>query len=168
MTIGEAFLLAVRWIHSLAAVAWIGGSLFYLVVLRPALGRSNPVSSEMNQRVAREFRGLVDTSIFTLIITGAILAFDRLTVGSIGIAYVATLAAKVILAFWMFYLVWSQRRQVSSPGQSQEAQSPQATPLLSKLARGFSGYNAILILGVLVFLISDLLTLLFEKALVGR
>ena len=37
MTGGDLFLVVVRWIHVVAAAAWVGGSIFYLFVLRPAL-----------------------------------------------------------------------------------------------------------------------------------
>ena len=168
MTLGDGFLLAVRWLHALAAAAWIGGSLLYLLVLRPALRKANPGADWINRLAATEFRGLTDTSIFVLVITGTIIAFHRLTEGFISVAYVGTLAVKVVLGFWMFYLVWSQRRRSITANLAHVEQSHNVLSRWRKLTRGVSGYKAILILGVIVYLLSDVLKVLFEKALVGN
>ena len=78
MSPGDVFILAVRWIHTIAGVAWLGGSLFYLFVLKPA-SKKGGGDTASNSAVAREFRSVVDTAVMILIITGVVLAFDRLT-----------------------------------------------------------------------------------------
>ena len=40
MGVLDWILLVIRWAHAVAAVAWVGGGIFYLMVLRPALRRT--------------------------------------------------------------------------------------------------------------------------------
>jgi uncharacterized membrane protein len=164
MSVSDVFLLVVRWLHLISAAAWVGGGLFYLLVLRPVT-RRNPESSRLlNATTASEFRTLVDTSIFVLLATGIILTFNRLTPGVVGVPYVATLGLKIALAFWMFVLARGRRRRsilLDTYGETQ----PEASTRLQKVMKAISGYNAIVILGIVVFLLSDLLKVLFEMAL---
>lgn len=63
----------VMWIHLLAVIAWIGGLLFFTLVLRPVL-RALPDASqpaETLRRVGRRFRTVAWISLVTLILTGA-------------------------------------------------------------------------------------------------
>ena len=164
MSASELFLLAVRWLHLVSAAAWVGGSLFYLLVLRPALRRS-PESSSLANAAGAEFRALVDTSIFVLVATGIILMFNRLTGGVVGAPYVVTLSVKIVLSMWMFLLAWRRRPRTTILDAFMDA--PAASTRMQKVARVISGYNAIVILGIAVFLLSDLLKVLFEMALRG-
>ena len=111
MTLNEAFLLVVRWVHLTASVAWVGGSIFYLFVLRPALRRSADTGREVNRHTAAEFKVLVDVCFFLIVVTGISLTFDRLSQGVTGTAYVAVLAIKVVLSIWMFVLASRRRRR---------------------------------------------------------
>ena len=164
MSISDIFLLVVRWLHLIAAAAWVGGSIFYLVVLRPALRRSPDVSRQVNDVAAREFRALVDTSIFVLPATGIILTVNRLTPNTVGSAYVIALGVKIALSVWMFVLA-RQRQRRTPLLESVTTDVPEAVSGFSKVARAVSGYNSIVILGVIVFLVSDLLKVLFELTL---
>ena len=163
MSLSEAFLLIVRWLHLVSAAAWVGGSIFYLVVLRPAQRRS-PNASSVLRGAATEFRALVDTCIYVLIATGIILTLNRLTPGVVGAPYVIALGAKIALSVWMFTLAWSRRRRTPGSDASRGAEAPAETRL-SKTLRAVSGYNALVILGLIVFLISDLLKVLYEMVL---
>ncbi|MCI0439001.1 MAG: urate hydroxylase PuuD [Chloroflexi bacterium] len=167
MSAGDVFLLVIRWIHLVAAAAWVGGSLFYLVVLRPALRKSPESGRIVNAAAASEFRVLVDTCIFVLLATGAILTLNRLTPGVVGVPYVATLGVKIALAVWMFVLARGRRRRTALLEMYREPATPAST-WLQKALRAVSGYNTILILGIVVFLLSDLLKVLFELALGGN
>ena len=162
MSVGDLFLLVVRWVHLVAAALWIGGGLFYLLALRPALKITSDSGRQVDMAVAAEFRAWVDTCVFVLLATGVILTFNRLTPGVIGVPYVATLAAKIALSIWMFLLAQGRRRRNALL----DAHRPRpAATGLRRAARAFSGYNAIVILGIIVFLLSDALKLLFEQAL---
>ena len=167
MSVADGFLLAVRWLHNIAAVTWIGGSLFYFLVLRPAVKRESSAWASANRAIAKEFKSLVDTCILVLVVTGTIMAFDRLTGEFIGVPYVATLAVKISLALWMFYLVLSRRRRIPITKASQALDSPVSHSLGQKVGRAVSGYNLIVIFGVIIFLLSDILRFMVEKALAG-
>ena len=164
MSLSEAFLLIVRWLHLVSAAAWVGGSIFYLIVLRPALRRRPEASRLTSAAAATEFRALVDTCVYVLIATGVILTLHRLTPGVVGVPYVAVLGAKIALSIWMFVLAWSRRRRTSVMEAFREEEAPSATRI-GKLLRAVSGYNTLIILGLIVFLLSDLLKTLYELAL---
>lgn len=163
MNVSDVFLLVVRWLHLVSAAAWIGGSLFYLIVLRPALRKSPDASKAINAAAASEFRALVDTCIIVLFATGVILTFNRLTPGVIGVPYAATLALKIMLSVWMFALARGRRRRGALPEISRDSRSDATR--LQRFARAISGYNLIIILGIVVFLLADLLKVLFEIAI---
>ena len=160
----DIFLLVVRWLHVLSAAAWVGGSIFYLVVLRPAIRRNPATPRGLTAAAGAEFKTLVDACIIVLIATGSMLAFDRLTEGAAGAPYAIALGVKVVLSLWMFLQVRAQRRR----SEFLEAFGPSGEPPVSGLKRVFraaSGYNALVYLGILVLLLSDLLGVLFEQGL---
>ncbi len=167
MTFGEGFLLLVRWFHAIAAVAWIGGSIFYVLVLRPAQRRAGPHGSVVGTEVTTQFRGLVDSCIAVLLVTGTVMLFDRLTDSTTGTIYVATVSIKIGLALWMFAM--ARRRWLRRRGTSAQVVS---TPVASRgaLARAMaflSGVNLTVILGIAIFFLSDLLRFIFEQGLTG-
>src|SRR5688572_3586558 len=77
--------------------------------MEPALQESNR-SNGLRQAVYRGFRELADASIVVFVVTGAILTFDRLSSSAATVTYLATLAAKVVLAVIMFALATRMRR----------------------------------------------------------
>ena len=161
MSANDVFLLTIRWLHLVSAAAWVGGSLFYLVVLRPALRRSPESSRAVQVATATEFRTVVDICIFVLVATGIIIAFNRLTQDGIGVPYVTTLGVKIALSVWMFVLAVDRRRRRGPPIPPSITPSPVPTKL-RKADRALSGYNGIVFLGIVVFFLSDLLRLLFD------
>ncbi len=164
MTLNEAFLLVVRWVHLTASVAWVGGSIFYLFVLRPALRRSADTGREVNRNTAAEFKVLVDVCFFIIVVTGISLTFDRLSQGVTGSAYVMVLAVKIVLSIWMFVLASRRRRRTVL---TEAHVAPTEVPIgrLHRVLRTVSGYNTIIILGVVVFFLADLLKVMYEMAL---
>ena len=151
-------LVVIRWTHALAAVAWVGGGIFYIMVLRPSLRRA-PASRETNRFVGIEFRGLINTAILVLLLTGVIASVARLTEDSITIAYVAVLVVKIVLAMYMFYIV-RFLRQTTYP------EEPAAGNSWWERARsGLTGTTAVLIIGLIVFGLADVLSALFEQGL---
>ncbi len=142
----------------MSAVAWVGGGIFYVLVLRPASARS-PRAAEARRSIGEEFRGLVHTVMAVLLITGIILSASRLTANGVSLYYVVVLGIKISLAFYMFYVVRFMRNTVypddiaGSPG------------WLAGVRRGLTSTTAVLVIGVLVFGLSDLLDALFEAGL---
>ena len=164
MSASDIFLLLVRWLHLISAAAWIGGSLFYVAVLRPALRRAPEPSKAINKIAGSEFRALVDTCILVLLTTGIILTVNRLTPGAIGISYVGTLSLKIVLSIWMFILARGRRRRDFLP-ESLDSESASNVKNIRRFAHVASGYNMIIILGLVIFLLADLLKVLFELSI---
>ena len=168
MSLDEGLLLLIRWFHALAAVTWVGGSLFFVLVLRPQQSRAGGQGPMMGPDALNQFRGLVDTCIAVLLVTGTILLFDRITAASTTSAYIATVSLKIGLAAWMFAIArrrWRRRR----PLQAQSAS--QGVAPRGRLARAMaimSGVNLTVILGIAVFFLADLLAFIFEEGLTGR
>lgn len=164
MTVADSFLLIVRWLHITSAAAWVGGSLFYLLVLRPAIRKSQHPPHTLSKRLATEFNTLVNACIVILIATGVILGTQRLTEPVTNTPYVITLGVKSVLSVWMFLLVSSERRRTrmfSEIGISNR----QSESRKSQLFYYLSGYNILVILGIMVFFLSDMLNVIFEISL---
>jgi uncharacterized membrane protein len=176
MDVLDWILVAIRWGHALAAVSWVGGGIFYLMVLRPAIRRAQGWPAETARAVGSEFRGLVSTAIAVLLLTGAILTVSRLTEDAITTAYVAVLVVKVTLAMYMFYVV-RFLRQTSYPVEPAPGGPATGEPAPSETAAGVSwwgrasskvtGTTALLVIGVVVIGLSDVLNALLEDAIAG-
>jgi len=91
-----------------------------------------------------------------LVATGAILTFNRLTSGFVGGAYVGVLLAKITLAMYMFYLV---RFLKSAPG---SVGMDNTKRIHIKLLSAASGAGAVVAIGLIVFLLADVLSAIFE------
>ena len=153
----DVFLLIVRWAHAIAAVAWVGGGIFYWVVLRPAL-RTEGVPPAVARVAGVEFGGLVALAAWTLVVTGAVLVLARFSEPAADVPYAAVLALKIALAGWMFLLV-SGRRRRGTP-----ADGPPRSRFRAA-ANALGHVNMTVVLGVVVFGLSDILALLFERNL---
>ena len=151
-------LAAIRWGHALGAVAWVGGGMFYFLVLRPAF-RRHPASPEASRAIGQEFRALVNTAILVLVVTGVILTASRLTAATVSTPYVAVLALKIALALYMFYVVRFLRQRAYP-----EDSAPDGG-WWARMRRRLTGTTAVLIAGVIVFGLADVLSAMFEGAL---
>ena len=170
VSISDVFLLLVRWLHLVAAASWVGGGLFYMLVLRPAIHRAGESGDTLAAAVGREFRSLVGLCIAVLVLTGAILTFDRLTSPATDAAYVATLALKVSLAVIMFILAHRARRARQETPQPSPQPATTGMPvvrLARRVSAALSGGFLILALGVTVLLLADILKAIYESNLTG-
>jgi len=154
--LGDGLLVLVQWLHALGAVAWIGGSAFFALIVRPAQLMDPDGVGKIVKRFTGPYRELVDASVITLVVSGLILMFERLTGDDATVTYFIVLSIKLVLAGWMFYLLWSLRRAGFVP----EARSG----LTQRLSWLF-GYNALLAGGVIVFLLAGTLQAIFETAI---
>jgi putative copper export protein len=138
-----------RTAHVLAGAAWIGGSMMYLVVVRPALRLCGPPPG-VGVVVAARFRYLTNLCIGVLLLSGGYLLFSRLTRTTLGWPYLLILVCKlaVVLAMFALALYLGQGRVRTLAGRP--ARFSQAAPVL------------LLALGLLVFGLGALLNLLFE------
>ncbi len=108
----EATVTLTRWAHVLATVTWVGGNLFFLLVLRPALRGVDGASPELGRLVGARFKEIVDLSMWVLIITGGVLIYDRLA-DRVEMPYLVALGAKLILSGMMFLVAVSLGRRGS-------------------------------------------------------
>ena len=160
MTVVDWILLAIRWCHALGAVAWVGGGIFYLLVLRPAFRRA-AATSDTNRAIGEEFRGLVNTAIIVLVVTGVVLTASRLTADTMTVPYIGVLILKIVLALYMFAVIRFRRR--GSSGQDAELTASR----WARVRAGLASPTALLIIGVVVFGLADVLSALFENSLAG-
>jgi len=129
----------------LAAVAWIGGSLFYLTALVPAAAE---ITAPVRAAIDRRFRDVVQLAILSLLVTGAVLTFDRLQLQP-GAGYAIVLGVKVALAIWMFILA----QDLASRGRRRPLERRAG---LAATGRAVSTW-LVLAVGLAVLLLSDVL-----------
>ena len=161
MGVLDWILVIIRWGHALAAVAWVGGGAFYLLVLRPAIRRSQGMPPDTGDAIRDEFRGLVTTAIAVLLLSGVILSVARLTSDAATVPYAIVLGVKIALALYMFYVVRIVRRG------DYTAQGDGRGNWLSRTVRRVSSPMALLLIGIVVIGLSDVLDALIESALVA-
>ncbi|MDP7619038.1 MAG: hypothetical protein QF652_02155 [Dehalococcoidia bacterium] len=106
----ETTVILTRWVHLVATVVWVGGNLFFLFVLRPALRSARDAPPELSRLVGTRFKEAVDLSMWVLVITGGVLIYDRLT-DRIEAPYLVTLTVKLTLSTVMFLVAMSLGRQ---------------------------------------------------------
>ncbi len=147
-----------RTAHLVSSAAWIGGSIFYAWVLAPQL-RVSEEARKVSPAVARSFGQVVSLSAWTLLATGGYLTFDRLTNTRLAVPYAVVLAVKVLIAVWMFLLAGALGR--SRRGSRRAAlQEPKAAP--ASLRALIPVPTLILALGLVVFLLSAVLTTMYQ------
>lgn len=159
MDLNDLFKIIVRWAHLISAAAWVGGSIFWLLVLKPSSGEKTD-DGEFQRSIQKEFRALVNTCIFVMLATGAIMTFDRLSSTTLGSNYVLVLGLKIATVSLMFYFIRAQRKSHSIKGSIKNSTGTKTLP-----ARLLSSYNLIIVLGLLAFLLSDLLYHIYTNTL---
>ena len=169
VTPSDVFLILIRLLHALAAVIWLGGSIFYVIILRNR-GRSEAGNkgTHLDPEAVSRFRSLVDTCIGVLIITGVILLFDSIASPSTPPAYLITLGVKIVLVLCMFVIArgrWRQRNSAEIHYMSSKGTKRNPVYRAINLV---SGVNLIVILGILVFFLSDLLAFIYQEGLTGK
>lgn len=102
----------------------------------------------MRAAIDRRFRDLVQMAILSLLVTGAVLTFDRLQLQP-GPAYAIVLGVKVALAIWMFMLA----QDLASRGRRRSLERRAG---LAATGRAVSTW-LVLALGLAVLLLSDVL-----------
>lgn len=170
MSANDYLIILVRWVHDMAVVTWVGGNIFFLVVLRPAMRRGGG-SPELGRNIGMVFREAVEISLWVLIVTGFILIFDRITVVT-SLAYGTALGVKLLLFSVMALIAYALGRRgprrTDSPieGGWREILPPRLSGQIqgatSRAGRIFTPTNVIVALGPVLILISILLRFLAE------
>lgn len=150
--------ILLQWVHLLAAVAWVGGSLFFWLVWRPAARStadapeappealseaSKPSWRAFEAAVRREFRDVVKIAVGALVLTGGVLTFDRLAGSEASLLYGIVLGLKVAAAVAMIWLVGLLRPRRS--GQRPDGGVIRHTPELVLILGGLTFFLAIML-----------------------
>ena len=151
VSVPDWLLLTAQWVHLMGAVTWVGGSIFFKIVLQPAFSSANTAPGSM-RAVGREFGKIVLVAIGILVVTGAFMAVVHLTAGGNSRVYIGILALKISLAFYMFLVVWLRRRSHSTKPSSASAS------FWPGLRRALTSTTALLILGIVVIGLADVLS----------
>lgn len=96
----EALLVALRWLHGLAAILFLGWSV--------VLYLDGPPRADLEGSRQR-FKEVVELTLVVFLATGFILTFDRLSRGAGGV-YAAVLAAKVLCGAVAYQYAFRWRR----------------------------------------------------------
>jgi putative copper export protein len=139
----DLLLLAMRWLHAMAAVVWIGAIWFELFVVAPAWESGPP--PEILARFDLAMREIVQTALVVFLVSGAILTFERLSRGAAGTPYVLLLGVKILLSIVMFQVGFRFRGARGS--------------------RRLRGLQVMAILGVVIVLLATVLKTIYERAL---
>ncbi|MSQ25650.1 MAG: hypothetical protein EXR49_05180 [Dehalococcoidia bacterium] len=148
----------------------MGGSIFYLTVLRPALSQPGAASARatLEQAINRAFRDVVDISIVALIVTGIVITFDRLQSAPITTTYFVVLGLKIAAALAMFLYARDLGTRLGRVGRRKGMGAAQE-PTLAATAGASAGWRRyvspsrmILMLGLLAFFLSMLLVHVYE------
>lgn len=156
----------IRWVHVASSVLWIGGSIFYLIVVRPALKDADKSGTSPGRLIARlvslHFREWVHLSMIALLVSGAILTFDRLTEPTVSVLYIGVLAAKIGIAFWLFGIgTATYRKKVIEQRLGPDGSQGERRNPISRWLRLLTSPSMIVYGGLVVILLSDLLNTAF-------
>jgi uncharacterized membrane protein len=139
----DLLLAVMRWLHTSAAIVWIGAVWFELFVVLPALPARE--ASAVLARFDTASREMVQAALVVFLVSGTILTVDRLSHGAAGPAYAVVLALKIVLAVVMFQVGYRFRG--------------------ARGERRLRGLRWLLALGLTIVLLAALLKSLYDQAL---
>ena len=146
-------------IHLTAVTAWMGGMLFFLLVLRPTLKRNgNP---EIARNIGRIFQEVSEIALWIIVGSGLMLSLDRLLLANIQASYVLVLSIKVVLVLWIAFIAMNLWSRVAGVRSSTEAKPS----LLNRLLRLAGSTNMQLALAVVVTFLAEILRVIYNRSL---
>jgi uncharacterized membrane protein len=110
MTPSDWMLVFLRVAHSLAAVVWLGGGVYFVVALRPAAREAESAGQAIVSAAQQAFGEWNQIATIVLLGSGIVLVFERLSAGDGGWLYVILLVLKILAAIWAFILVSARFR----------------------------------------------------------
>ncbi|MBR91212.1 MAG: hypothetical protein CL903_00180 [Dehalococcoidia bacterium] len=136
----------IKWLHSIAAMSWVGGSIFFALIIRPVQSSMNRKYSVVFKNISIIYRDLVDISVIGIILSGIFLMFTKLS-ENITNEWMIVFIIKLFISVIMFYLVWRFRQKDFSYTSNSKGLYGRLSFLL--------GYNAIIFFGVIIFLLTS-------------
>ena len=136
----------IKWLHSIAAMSWVGGSVFFALIIRPVQSSMNRKYSVVFKNISIIYRDLVDISVIGIILSGIFLMFTKLS-ENITNEWMIVFIIKLFISVIMFYLVWRFRQKDFSYTSNSKGLYGRLSFLL--------GYNAIIFFGVIIFLLTS-------------
>lgn len=167
-----ALRILMRWAHTGAAASWIGGGVFYWLVLGPALKEVKERTWAINlaTTIRSRFRALTAISMGILAATGLFETFDRLTAGNIGASYLAVLGIKLAFVVAMYFVARKISEEKTSEAEDfdeldeSDVAKPQARPPLTSAIVSPEG---MILLGGAILLAGAILNILYQTTLAG-
>ena len=136
----------IKWLHSIAAMSWVGGSVFFALIIRPVQSSMNRKYYVVFKNISIIYRDLVDISVIGIILSGIFLMFTKLS-ENITNEWMIVFIIKLFISVIMFYLVWRFRQKDFSYTSNSKGLYGRLSFLL--------GYNAIIFFGVIIFLLTS-------------
>lgn len=125
MSAGEGFLLFLRLAHAFAAAVWLGGGVYYLVAVRPALRDSTQPPREFVAAAQSLYGEWARTMTMVMIVTGVIMTVDRLSSVGGGLPYAVALAVKIVAALAAFRMAGVRIGRGARRGRSARRSRPE-------------------------------------------
>jgi putative copper export protein len=141
------FFLLIKLIHITASTVWVGGSLFFLLVVNQSLTNENKFIKGI---LGANFKQIVDLCIWVLLLSGIILTVNKLTSNSATVVYGSLLGFKLALVAWTTFLIWFKKPSKSHFSLEVDSKS--------QIVKDFFSRDRIsVLLGVIIIYISETL-----------
>ena len=157
----------VLWLHLLATVAWIGGMIFYVLVLVPSMGAIDPPQrGKLVGAVLKRYSPLAWGAIIVLIITGIFIAVYKGFGGvSFSSNYGIILFAKhlvilimIVIGALVSFVIGPKLKAPPAPAEVASGGPPGPPPGMVKLQKQAGALGLInLVLGIAVLFLTELL-----------
>ena len=144
-----ALIVAIRWLHAIAATVWVGGTLFYVLVLNPSLVTRKGGTDRIawTRAIGQHFQDVTQAAVAVVLLTGAVLTFDRLSQPHVDRAYAIVLGIKIALALVMVGLTTGLGRRQRTA---------------RKVPRWLGAPYLIMYLGLIVYVLAMVLQVQFD------
>lgn len=142
-----------------SVAAWLGGMLFFLLVLRPTLKTMN--SPEISRGIGRIFQEVSEIALWVVIGSGLLLLLDRLLLANIKSSYIVVLAVKVLLVIWIVLIalnLWNRVARVKSSTEGKPS-------VVGRLLRTAGSANTQLALAIVVTFLAEILRVIYNRSL---
>lgn len=166
--------IVTHWIHTVAALVWIGGVAFIILTLLPTLKKTvaMPVRQQIMGAMVPRFRAIVGVCLALLLLTGLINMWGKVEFGHLlEVPYGRVLCAKLVLVSILFALYLAapainrkfQNRECGH-GAGQAAggtcahDQPEPSAAKKRPEIGVILHGIVLVLGVIVVLLGKVLT----------